>query len=53
MSWTGAGAVRRRGAGPAAASEALYPLRSFSLRGRTLILNPSGLIVSVSFRCIW
>ena len=27
--------------------------RSRSLRGRTLILKPSGLIVSVSFRCIW
>ena len=27
--------------------------RSRSVRGRTLILNPSGLIVSVSFRCIW
>ena len=27
--------------------------RSLSVRGRTLILNPSGLMVSVSFSTIW
>ena len=49
-------AVGRGGAFGADVATATGPAnspRSVSLRGRTFILKPSGLIVSVSFRCIW
>ncbi|MFK4402444.1 hypothetical protein ABIF31_009001 [Bradyrhizobium elkanii] len=53
--WPGRVAGARWAFGAAATAPVLpaNAPRSLSSRGRTLILKPSGLTVSVSFRCIW